>query len=148
MDVLLNGRAVPPMFSPTPSPVIYFDLLLMRLYGQKSCRFNGPIRFQEYRARRSRVLISWRLGHAPGTISRSREQDHSSVAGKDTRRILRVMEFIQSLTHPLELWALLRFKFGGGTAVTPNVDTVSQQPAGLTLAINYKLICGCRPRSL
>ena len=36
------------------------------------------------------------------------------------------MEFVQSLTHPLELWALLRFKFGGATAVIPNLDTVSK----------------------
>ena len=38
-----------------------------------------------------------------------------------------VMELVKSLTHPLELWALLRFKMGGATAVMAKLDFVREK---------------------
>lgn len=39
--------------------------------------------------------------------------------------VTRVMELIRSATHPSEVWALLKFKFGGGKdMVMPKIDQV------------------------
>lgn len=37
------------------------------------------------------------------------------------------MDVLRSLAHPSELWALLRFKFGGGKEIVmPTLDYVSE----------------------
>ena len=39
------------------------------------------------------------------------------------------MELFKSIAHPTELWALLKFKYGGGKEmVMPKVEYVSAQP--------------------
>ena len=39
------------------------------------------------------------------------------------------MELFKSIAHPTELWALLKFKYGGGKEmVMPKVEYVSSRP--------------------
>ena len=61
------------------------------------------------------------------------------------------MELVKSLTHPLELWALLRFKMGGATAVMAKLDFVREKKSvdlmclgGETKYIDLRLIFPCR----
>lgn len=54
------------------------------------------------------------------------------------------MDFLKALTHPDEVYALIRFKFGGCEAVMPKNDQVSQ--VGILAISNNGRVKGTKAR--